>query len=67
MKTPKEKAVELVKKYILELFFVDSHKYAIKAALITVDEIIASRPSKPSEYSNTIGYWQQVKEELNKL
>ena len=67
--TPKEKAKELVNKY---LRIYDGRVIQGKqCALITVDEIInISLPS--SEYGgvitdNTIEYWEEVKQEINKL
>ena len=67
--TPKDKAMELVNKY-LQIY--DGRVIQGKqCALIAVDEIInISLPS--SEYGgvitdNTIEYWQEVKNEINKL
>ena len=37
---------------------------AVKAALITVNEVLKSEPSKPKGVTDTKGYWQAVKEEL---
>jgi hypothetical protein len=54
---PKEKAKELFDKMSFE-----THKYnAIHCALIAVDEIIKYC------YKDDIKYWQQVKQEIEKL
>jgi len=78
--TPKEKAKELVNKYY-KLFSVDLENticiYESKhCSLLLVDEIISSSPSLPIlgdggtygediELSNK--YWQEVKQEIEKL
>lgn len=71
--TPKEKAIELYKKYYyiipssLDSDFSDS--LALKSALITINEIIKSNPiieNYPISYSN-INYWEEVKQEIKKL
>ena len=57
--TPKEKAQELVYKYwdIENIDFINS----IECALIAVDELI-----KQVTHSD-VGYWQEVKQEIQKL
>jgi len=57
--TPKEKAKELVYKYwdIENIDFINS----IECALIAVDELI-----KQVTHSD-VGYWQEVKHEIQKL
>ena len=57
--TPKEKAKELVYKYwdIENIDFINS----IECALIAVDELI-----KQVTHSD-VGYWQEVKQEIQKL
>ena len=68
--TPKEKSKELIEKFKRyswiscfeggeELSNIESAKYC---ALIAVDEIMASKP-----ISNSLKYWQEVKQELEKL
>jgi len=72
--TPKEKAKELVEKYFY-LFSVELENtiadYECKeCALIAVNYIIASNPhSNPfnTEVYSTMGYWQEVKQEIEKL
>jgi len=65
--TPKEKAIDLVDKY-LDLDFEIYLEDAKHCALIAVDEIIESHffvlsGIKPSIYN----YWQNVKQEINLL
>jgi hypothetical protein len=74
---PKLKALELVNKFekILKLDYENYYKYDFghcrKCALIAVDELISiSLPS--SEFggvitNNTTEYWQEVKNEIEKL
>jgi hypothetical protein len=54
--TPKEKAKELVDKFI-----------AIQCALIAVDEIISIKLLWFQKDTQDLDYWQQVKQELEKL
>jgi len=65
--TPKEKAEELVKKYEPLLYdgYGDFDGYIVskQCALICVDEILDNRSSN----RNTWEYWQDVKQEINKL
>tara|TARA_R110000822_G_scaffold75692_1_gene182095 strand:+ start:1394 stop:1630 length:237 start_codon:yes stop_codon:yes gene_type:complete len=77
--TPKEKAKELVDRFIP--FSMDNHieKYAIhsgkQCALIAVEEIINSSPSLPMydggsfvcDIEESTIYWQEVKQEIEKL
>ena len=68
---PQEKAKELVDKYI-ELTLYHDKKYGIsvdlenskQCALIAVDEVINSMTVATSVH---LPYWQQVKDEINKL
>ena len=68
--TPKEKAEELVNKFIQtngNAFF------AKECALIAVDEILKSTPHCPSKpldimpHFSADKYWKQVKQEIEKL
>lgn len=70
--TPKEKAEQLVNKYFrdINLDWYD----AIECALIAVEEIIKSEPSQKGMIMGgvqlrylTIDYWQEVKQEIEKL
>ena len=68
--TAKEKAIEIVDKMESDFQYFASREIAIKHALISVDMIINSNPySNPfntTTYS-TMDYWQEVKEEIEKL
>ena len=63
--TPKEKAKELVETYYTFIDFNEvyqpSSKSAKQCALICVDEVIASC------FHPNLEYWQEVKQEINKL
>jgi len=66
--TPKEKAKELVKKYLQ--IYDGRVLQAKKCALIAVDEIIRANPhSNPfnTNIYSTMDYWQEVKQEIEKL
>jgi hypothetical protein len=72
--TPKEKAKDLVSIYwntkvetINVIESIMSKELAIKCALIAVDELIKSSPQKPRSYTDTMLYWQEVKQEIEKL
>ena len=78
--TAKEKAKELVDRMKLKVDVIDENNYtaeneygAIQCALICVDEIIGI-PSIQTAYAqgynkskSTESYWQEVKQEINKL
>jgi hypothetical protein len=74
MKTAKEKAKELVDKYY-HLFSVELEntidlREAKQSALIAVDYIITSNPHGNFlnyEVRSTMGYWQEVKQEIEKM
>jgi hypothetical protein len=78
--TPKQKAEQLIIKFIDSLpanaetdinKFLEVDKKASKeCALIAVNEIIASNPhSNPfnTEIYSTMGYWQEVRREINNI
>lgn len=68
--TPKEKAEELIEIYDETLTYLESKSKAKQCALIAVDEIIKSNPhSNPfnTDVYSTMDYWQQVKQEIEKL
>ena len=70
--TPKEKAVELVNKYVNLSKITASSEYiqyqAKQCALIAVDEVINSHYKLLSGVNTTIyKYWQEVKQEIEKL
>ena len=76
--TPREKARELVDKMYYCQRYVDGENYipleaykrAKQCALIAVDEIILAIPDASdddSPYNHELKYWQEVKEEIDKL
>lgn len=77
--TPKNKAIELVKKFRIYAFTTDwdyanngaENEYynAVKCAIIAVDEILDASPVYYTgfEYESNLEYWQQVKTEIKKL
>jgi hypothetical protein len=74
--TPKEKAEELYNKFCEFTPVEFEQEYTKKCALIAVDEIISSSPSLPilgdgGTYGEDIElstkYWQEVKQEIEKL
>jgi hypothetical protein len=71
--TPKEKAVELVNKFKNETDGIAGYNYDdvnVQCALIAVDEIIEAIDFDWMEVQNLESehrYWQQVKEEIEKL
>lgn len=78
METAKDKAKSLVEKYIKELpseylHYDEIETLAIECAKIAVDEIIKESPSKrywdtyDDEQPSAITFWQEVKNELNKM
>jgi len=68
-----EKAVELFKKYYClsnnskSKLKVIEYETAKQCALIAVDEILSTIVSTPTDYGASWTYWEQVKEEINKL
>jgi len=73
--TPQEKAEELFMMYVNKgmnqikpvINRVIRKEMAKQCALIAVDEIIKSSPQEPRSYTDTMLYWQEVKEEIEKL
>jgi hypothetical protein len=70
--TPKEKAEELIAKMtrpINDDYYVDYNDYAKECALITVDEILDEiQPFELGyEYTFKIKFWNNVKQEIEKL
>ena len=76
--TSQEKAIQLVDSFmdLSEEQEYDTPRYiskemAIQCALIAVDEIIKANPTKlladPYEFYSSKGYWEQVKQEIEKL
>ena len=75
--TPKEKAIELRDKYIFTTFIIDEDYENIKlklmlhakeCALIAVDELIDQCWSyREIDLGMSLEYWQEVKQEIEKL
>ena len=72
--TPKGKANELGNKFYRGDIFThgkEAHlielEQARKYALIAVDEIILNETERHSTLSKIIDYWEEVKQEINKL
>jgi hypothetical protein len=71
--TAKDKAKELVEKYQFNGDMIDdirmSEDYAVECALICVDEIINTYPTPWSslDIDPQKEYWQEVKQEIEKL
>ena len=69
--TPKEKAIDLT----ADFYDIKSNEpdygmeweMAKKCALIAVDEILNSRPSITESQVEYQNFWQEVKQEINKL
>jgi len=73
--TPKEKAIELVNKFIFipngekfQIISIADEKRAIQCALIAVDEIIKSHYKVLGGVNQSIfNYWENVKHEIELL
>ena len=73
--TPKQKAIELVDKYVTLtdgwVYGVQSWNYKKKCALIAVDEILKQIEKvfvgHLLQKHNKVIYWEQVKQEIEKL
>lgn len=68
--TPKEKSIEIYNKFRNENSVMSANVRAKKQALILVDEIINELKEFYDEFGfseSRLKYWQEVKEEINKL
>ena len=65
--TPKEKALELVEQFASVLMHDEVYEDSIKCALISVDEVIKALHEHHWQNRLLIDYWQEVKNELEKL
>ena len=67
--TPKEKCIELVDKMEKNFQYFASREIAKKHALIAVDEILDDDMYGMEEehFEKRINYWQQVKQEIEKI
>jgi len=66
MKTPKEKAAELIDKFTYWNTS-ESEREGIKSALIAVDEIIKNDKENYGINGFVFEYWQEVKQEIEKM
>ena len=64
MISPQEKAKELVEKYDETLTYIESKSKAKQCALIAVDEIISIKLLWFQKDTESLDYWQEVKQEL---
>ena len=69
MNNPREEAERIVEEISLKLFKFsmemtvgEFEEEVKKLALFHVNGIIESKPQKPYGFSNTLSYWQEVKE-----
>ena len=66
--TPKEKAKELVEKMENDFQYFASREIAIQHALIAVDEILEmDLPILEEDADKFYDYWEEVKQEIQKL
>ena len=67
--TPKEKAIELIEKMLNGFQFNTDDYTAKQCALIAVDELIKELTEEisPSVHGFRHKYWQEVKQEIEKL
>jgi hypothetical protein len=74
--TPKERAQDLVNKFIDNSVVHEDGEYfyhpkpfclAKQCALKAVDEILSTIVSTPTDYGASWTYWEQVKKEIQKL
>ncbi len=67
--SPQEKAEELVWKYsrALQIWDEENSLKAIQCALIAVDEIIEVAECLDYEFGDDLFFWQEVKQEIEKL
>jgi hypothetical protein len=69
---PKEKAEELFNKYCIYLragllYDDEAREDAKQCALIAVDEILLNEENKHSVLSKIYDYWEEVKQEIEKI
>lgn len=65
--TSKEKAIELVNKFYNIIYLDMDYEQAKYAALIAVDEIMLNEKINHSSLDKTYEYWEEVKNEIQKL
>jgi len=67
MSTPKEKAKELFDKYLFIYGEYTGIEFAKQASLITVDEVLLHEKNNHSVLDKLTDYWNEVKQEIEKL
>jgi hypothetical protein len=65
--TPKQKAIDLVEQFSSVLMQDEVYEDSIKCALISVDEVIEALHEHHWQNRLIINYWEEVKNELEKL
>jgi hypothetical protein len=69
--TPKEEAKELVNKFVSldnDIFCSVNYPYSKQCALIAVDEILNTiEYSSQADELSKVNYWQEIKQEIEKL
>jgi hypothetical protein len=65
--TPKEKALDLVEQFSSVLMHDEVYEDSIKCALIAVDEIFEALDEHHWQNKLIIDYWEEVKQEIQKL
>jgi len=65
--TPKEKAQQLVEQFSSVLMHDEVYEDSIKCALVAVDEVIEALHEHHWQNRLIINYWQEVKQEIEKL
>lgn len=66
--TPKEKALELYEKHLRYSPVEFEIEYTKKACFITLDEMINQQKEQAEHmHWSCVTYWEEVKEEINKL
>jgi hypothetical protein len=65
--TPKEKAIELVEKFSSVLMHDEVYEDSIKCALIAVQKVINALDVNCWQNADLIIYWNEVKQEIEKL
>jgi hypothetical protein len=65
--TPKKKALELIEQFSSVLMYDEVYEDSIKCVLIAVDEVIEALHEHHWQNRLIIDYWQEVKQEIEKL
>ncbi len=65
--TPKEKSIDLVEQFASVLMHDEVYEDSIKCAGLFVDELIEALHENAWQNRLIINYWQEVKQEIEKL